>query len=525
MPNIEQVYLGGAVEPSEQRSSAQNRKGLKRDLGTLQSYATIIGIFIGAGAFVVTARAGADAGPSVPLAYLLMGPIILATSVSYIVYLSTPLGVRPGGAYIHISRTFGYYYPGFIAMWMKLVGFLGALSVLAVSFADYTAFFLTGDTPAYFRPIVGSLCLTLLYAVNILGVRYYGWMQTIMSLVLLIAVALMVIPGLFHVDLANYTPFLPYGWNGFFTAMATLFFGYAGFESLAQTAGETRNPRKTLPRVFLNGILISVAIYVLIAFVAFGVLPYQELAISDSAMADVASVYLPVGAAGVVALGALMAFMTSINGSILVPSRTLMVFAEDRVLPEFKFLGRQADRWQARARNLRGLGSTLFGIGALLSRGLGGMLNLAAVSDRFRTPHMSLGLCLSISLVLIWTETIDYMLNVALQGIFILYVFHAIALMCLPYVQPELYRTARIRFTPAFLIIAGLFSMSTIIWFSKELFTSDPRVLGLIGLWLAIGTLLYLIARWEGRKDGFDYDQRLVEEWQQPDSGTKEISS
>ena len=509
------------MKPSEPTASAQNKKGLKRDLGTLQSYATIIGIFIGAGAFVVTARAGADAGPSVPLAYLLMGPIILATSVSYMVYLSTPLGMRPGGAYIHISRTFGRYYPGFIAMWMKLVGFLGALSVLAVSFADYTAFFLTGDAPAYFRPIVASLCLTLLYAVNIFGVRYYGWMQTIMSFILLVAVALMVIPGLFHVEMANYSPFLPYGWDGFFTAMATLFFGYAGFESLAQTAGETRNPRKTLPKVFLNGILISVAIYVLIAFVAFGVLPHQELAASESAMADVASVYLPVGAAGIVAIGALMAFMTSINGSILVPSRTLMVFAEDRVLPEFKFLGRQADRWQKRANRGRGLGAASLAVGAFLGRRLGGMLNLAAVSDRFGTPHMSLGLCLSISLALIWTETIDYMLTVALQGLFILYVVHAFALICLPFVRPALYRTARIRFTPPFLIACSLLSMSTIIWFSKELFTSDPRVLVLLGVWVTIGTLLYWMAIWEGRADGFDYDKRLVEEWLETDSKSR----
>lgn len=467
------------MNSSKQGGSAAPSSGLKRDLGTLQSYATIIGIFIGAGAFVVTARAGADAGPSVPLAYLLMGPIILATSVSYMVYLSSPLGTRPGGAYIHISRTFGHYYPGFIAMWMKLVGFLGALSVLAVSFADYTAFFLSGPAPGWFRPVIASLCLILLYGINLMGVRYYGWMQTIMSLILLLAVALMVIPGLFYVNLENYSPFLPNGWNGFFTAMATLFFGYAGFESLAQTAGETRDPRKTLPKVFLNGILISVAIYVLIAFVAFGVLPYQQLANSESAMAEVASVYLPVGAAGIVAIGALMAFMTSINGSILVPSRTLFVFAEDRILPTF------------------------------LSR-----------LSKHGIPHVSLLICLGISLVLIWTETIDYMLNIALQGIFVLYIFHASALICLPFVKPDLYKTCQIRFTPAFLIVCSLFSMSSIIWFSQELFTSDPRVIFLMAIWVVVGTLLYWTARRQGKKDGFDYDKRLLEEWQ----GTKSKS-
>jgi amino acid transporter len=297
--------------------------------------------------------------------------------------------------------------------------------------------------------------------------------------------------------------------------MATLFFGYAGFESLAQTAGETRDPRRTLPRVFLNGILISVTIYVLIAFVAFGVLPYQQLAASDSAMADVASVYLPVGGAAIVALGALMAFTTSINGSILVPSRTLFVFAEDRMIPEFKFLRHQAERWEKRVK--RG-GSSLWLVGARIFRGLGAFLNLAAVSERFGTPHMSLVLCLGVSLLMIWTETIDYMLNVALQGVFTLYVVHGAALICLPFVRPELYKTARIRFNPPFLILCSLFSMGSIIWFSKELFTNDTRVLGLIGLWVAVGTVLYWIARWEGRKDGFDYQKRLVEEWQDTDN-------
>lgn len=495
--------------------------GLRRDLGKIQSYATIIGIFIGAGAFVVTARAGADAGPAVPLAYLLMGPIILATSVSYMVFLSTPLGMRPGGAYIHISRTFGKYYPGFIAMWMKLVGFLGALSVLAVSFADYTAFFFpslaTATEPQreLFRASVASLCLILLYCVNILGVRYYGWMQTIMSLILLVAVALLVLPGLFFVDFKNYTPFMPLGLDGFFRAMATLFFGYAGFESLAQTAGETRNPRETLPRVFLNGILISVTIYVLIAFVAFGVVPWRELAQSDSAMAEVAAVYLPVGGAAIVAIGALMAFTTSINGSILVPSRTLFVFAEDRVLPEFKFIGRLGERWQDRAQRTRGLMRGVLEMGATMLRCIARGLNLSAVSERFRTPHVSLVLCLLVSLLLIWTETIDYMLNVALQGVFILYLFHGTALICLPFLNRDLYSTAALPFTPAFLIVCSLFSMGSIIWFSKELFTSQPRVLLLIGLWVSLGTILYWIARREGKGDGFDYDKRLVEEWQE----------
>src|SRR5262245_30270634 len=110
---------------------------LKRDLTKLESYATIIGILVGSGIFVVTGEAGAVAGPSVPLAYLALAPVILTTAVAYSVYMSTPLGMRPGDAYIHISRTTQNYYIGFIALWLKWLAYIGALVILSTSFGRY----------------------------------------------------------------------------------------------------------------------------------------------------------------------------------------------------------------------------------------------------------------------------------------------------------------------------------------------------------------------------------------------------
>ena len=89
------INLSEPVEPTR----------LRRDLGTLESYATLIGILIGAGIFQVTSQAWAMTGPSVILGYLVLTPAILATSIPYAAYLSTPLGREPGGEYLHISRT------------------------------------------------------------------------------------------------------------------------------------------------------------------------------------------------------------------------------------------------------------------------------------------------------------------------------------------------------------------------------------------------------------------------------------
>src|SRR5437870_865101 len=110
---------------------------LRRDLGTLESYAALIGILIGAGIFKVTTAAWALTGPSVILGYLVLSVPILATSVGYSVFLSTPLGREPGGEYTHISRTFGGRGLAFVGVWLKIISYIGALAYLARAFADY----------------------------------------------------------------------------------------------------------------------------------------------------------------------------------------------------------------------------------------------------------------------------------------------------------------------------------------------------------------------------------------------------
>src|ERR1043165_2749172 len=105
-------------------------KGLRRDLGTLESYA----------------------GPSVILAYIVLAPMILATSVAYSVFLSTPLGRLPGGEYTHLSRTFHGYGLAFVGAWLKMISYCGALAYLARTFADYLlAPF--GGSPALAMPV------------------------------------------------------------------------------------------------------------------------------------------------------------------------------------------------------------------------------------------------------------------------------------------------------------------------------------------------------------------------------------
>ena len=486
---------------------------LKRDLNKLESYATIIGILVGSGIFVVTGEAGAVAGPSVPLAYLVLAPVVLTTAVAYSVYLSTPLGIRPGDAYLHISRTIRSYYVGFIALWLKWLAYIGALVILSTSLGRYLKFFCPNmdqalanllpfgqalkasypASPSLGEALVATGALLFFFVFNLIGVKFYGWLQTGMFILLCVAIAMLVVPGLFAVELKNFSPLFPYGFRatglagseiGFLAALPSLFFSYAGFESLAQTAGETKEARRSLPRVFIFGILISMVIFFLMSFVAFGVVPYQELAKSTYAMSDVAARFLPSWGGAVVTVGALMAFTTSLNATLFVPARILFVLAEDRMLPQW----------------------------------------LARISIRFRTPWVSLVVNTSIALVLLWTKKFGFVLNIALLAMFLYYGLHSASLIVLPFVRPELYKTARVRLRPALLVCIGVISVVSMAYLSFVTIAGDvsrqgdlpPNERGmplwqLLLLWTAVGTVLYGLARWEGRRSGFDYTRQLSE--------------
>ena len=439
---------------------------LKRDLGKLSGYATIIGILVGAGIFRVTGEAGAVAGSAVPWAYLLFAPIVLCTAMAYSVFISTPLGMRPGGAYIHISRTFGNYYFGFIAMWMKFFAFFGAISFMAISLGDYMTFFIPDSDPRMWA----SITMVFFYGVNLVGIRHYGHIQTVLLFVLIFSILVLVIPGLFAVDLSFYNPILPKGFSGLLSAMPMLFFSYAGFETLAQAAGETKDPTGTLPMIFVKGVMAAVLIFFFMSFVAFGVLPAETLAQSQSAMADVADVYLPPWGSSVVAMGAMCAFLTSINGAILVPSRMLFVFSEDRLLPPF----------------------------------------LAAVHPKWRTPHVSLIISGIICTGLVWSKSAYFLLSIGLFGIFIIYIMQGLALVFLPTINKPLYDSAKFKPPVWVLYILGSVIVISMSFFLLQII-ADVILWALVGVF--IGTIVYLLGKKSGEKEGFDYTARMKQDY------------
>jgi APA family basic amino acid/polyamine antiporter len=449
-------------------------RGLTRNLSGIHSVAVIVGTMVGAGIFVVTGTAAGLMGPAVPLGFLVGIPVVFSTALVYTVYMSGPLGDHPGGAYMHISRTWNSTLAGYVFIWLKLVAFIGAQAVFAIGFGNGIRYW-----PALrFLPAEwwAVLFLTVLFVLHFIGVDVFGRTQALMTGLLVAILLLLGLPGLLSIDPGNFAPLFPdaiYA-NGivgpFVAGTSALFFSYIGFESLAQTAGETENPRKTLPRAFAGSVLFIGALYLLVSVVVIGVLPWRTVAQSQTPLTDAAATYFPVGTAGIVAVGSLLAYATTANAGYMAPSRILYALGRDRLLPDV----------------------------------------LTHVNDRFGTPDVGLTLTWGIAVAFVLTSTFSYALSISLAALLFMYTAHALSLVFLPHVNPDLYEQSALQFTPAVLAVIGLFSAGSMVVFLSQtlslgafrsavgqLLAGDvgAALLSssalLLGVWLAVGLAIY----------------------------------
>ena len=461
------------MNPNNQNQSTPIVSRLRRDLGTLESYAALIGILIGAGIFKVTSQAWSLTGPSVILGYAVLMPAILATSIPYAAFISTPLGREPGGEYLHISRTLGGNTIAYIGAWLKIIAYIGAAAYLASALADYLMEF-TGvrSKSEILHQTLALGSLLFFYIVHVVGVRWFGRIQVAMCALLGLSILVLVVPGLFAIKPRNYSRFITHGATGFAASLIPLFFSYAGFEALAQTAGEVKDSTRRLPLVFVRGITATALIFVLMSAVAFGVLPGARLQASGAPMTEVAAVYLPWGAAALVTLGAIMAITTSLNPTLIVPSRLALIFVQDGLAP----------RW------------------------------LGYINPRTATPVRAVTLTLAGIVLLLVSKQLSLALTIAVFALIFLYFLHSLTFLLLPRWNPALHRQIDVGIpewlqrTAAWLSVLSMGILIGVqVWqdahtlatqsLHERIANHSLTSLELIIVWGAIGGALYAFAR------------------------------
>ncbi|MFT4512616.1 MAG: APA family basic amino acid/polyamine antiporter [Planctomycetota bacterium] len=440
---------------------------LRRELGTIESYAILIGILVGAGIFAVTADAGAIAGPSVILGYLTLAPVVMATAVAYLVFLTTSLGLQPGGEVLHIERTFQNGTLTFVSAWLKCVSYLGAAAYLADALAlNFEKLFEAQLEPTPHMLLALGM-IAFFWFVHTRSVLWFGRLQVAMCAVLGLALVVLIVPGLFAVEAKNLEPFFTGGWSGFATALPMLFFAYAGFESLAHSAGEVRDSQRNLPKVFVRGILITTVIFAAMSVVAFGVLPAGVVGSTRVPMSEAAAVYLPVGARELVTIGAIMAIATSLNATLLVPARLAWSMAQVGKLP--RAFGR--------------------------------------VHPKRQIPVFGVTVSALLVAILAWSGKRHLALAIATSALIALYVIHSIALLALPRRNPQLFAEVKTRLSRKWQVLAAWLSVASlttvlVIQFGGDVakrcrapLAEDLTTLELLLLWIALGLVLARTSR------------------------------
>ncbi|WP_324669055.1 APC family permease [Geochorda subterranea] len=299
----------------------------RRPMGFTSAWALGVGTMVGAGIFSLSADAARYAGPGAILSYVIAGAGALVLAVNF-GYLATIHPVS-GGPYVYIRDTLGST-AAFVAGWQLWVGMGLSTSFYCLGFARYLTYFVTA--PEY---LTAPACVLAVAAVNAMGPRVASALQNLSVAILLIVMGGFMLTGVLRVDPAFYAPLLPYGWPGVLDAVPLVFTSYLGFEMVAQAAGAIQDPRRTVPRAMVASVLAVTALYAGVMAVSVGVVHHVDLATSPTPLAEVARRLAGRGGAAAVALGGLVATLSSANGSMLASLELGGAMWADGLLPRW----------------------------------------------------------------------------------------------------------------------------------------------------------------------------------------------
>ena len=171
--------------------------------------------------------------------------------------------------------------------------------------------------------------------INMKGITQSSLVNDIIVVIKLAVVGLFIALGVSHVDPANWTPFMPYGWSGVFTGASVIFFAYIGFDAVSTAAEEVKNPQKDLPRGIILSLVICTVLYIAVSAILTGMVPYLQF---KTTAAPVAYALQLVGyhwGAAAVSVGAICGLTSVLLVMCLGQSRILFVMSRDGLLPRF----------------------------------------------------------------------------------------------------------------------------------------------------------------------------------------------
>lgn len=325
--------------------------GLSRTLGWPHLVALGVGAIVGTGIMTLIGVGADKAGPAVLVAFLIAGLVCTCAALAY-AEMATMIPAT-GGAYAFGRVVFGNFAAWTIG-WCLLLEYCLVVGAVAVGWSGYAAPLLHQwlgvpatlmagpaeggviNLPAIFIILVVTLLL-------LLGMRRSALVNAALVVLKVAALGLFVWAALPAFDLANLTPFNPYGFGktagadgterGIMAAAAIIFSAFYGFDAVASAAEETRNPRRNLAIGILGSMFVCIAIYIVIAIAALGALPFARFANSPEPLALILRELGQSDAARFLAISAVIALPTVILAFFYGQTRVVYAMARDGLLP------------------------------------------------------------------------------------------------------------------------------------------------------------------------------------------------
>ncbi|WP_194767103.1 APC family permease [Tamlana sp. I1] len=315
---------------------------MNKKIGLKEAISIGIGGMVGGGIFAVLGLAVSLAKGGTPVAFLFAGILALITAYSY-VKLSQTYPDR-GGTVKFINQGFGKsVFSGGVnnLLW---ISYIIMLSLYASAFGSYAPnlFEITGDKTLDFH-IYASAIIVLATAINYYSIAVVGKIESyavIIKLIILISFIFIGAYGL--IGNPNLSQLAMSQWETpvkLFAGGMVIFVAYEGFELIANAAPDIVNPKQNIPRAYYYSVVFVIILYIIIALVTVGSLPFENIAkAEDYVLAEAAKPMLGQVGFSVITVAALISTFSAINASLYGGSRVNFEIAEDDELPHY-FLG------------------------------------------------------------------------------------------------------------------------------------------------------------------------------------------
>ncbi len=318
-------------------------KTLTKTLGAFDLIMLGVGSIIGTGVLVLTGLVAArDAGPAVIFSFVLAAIICGFIALCYAEIASTL--PASGSVYTYSYATIGEFVAHLVG-WSLLLIYIVATAAVAAGWTGYFHNLIKGfglEIPKALVTIpshggivnLPAVIITLILAWMLSrGTRESKRINNIMVLIKIGMILLFITVGIFYVKPMNWVPIAPYGLSGVFTGGAAILFAFTGFDILATSAEEVKDPKRNLPIGIIASLIICTIIYVMVCIVMTGMVSYKELNVPE-AMAYVMEVVGQGKVAGAIAAGAVIGLMAVIFSNMYAATRVFFAMSRDGLLPK-----------------------------------------------------------------------------------------------------------------------------------------------------------------------------------------------